>query len=102
MADTTIEHEGIHLKVHDNGSGIYSLTTHTGGVGVADQTIEVQGYRLAVHDNGDGTFSPVTTLSTGAADVTIEIQGIHLKLHPTGVTDPNLLVPVYAITVVAV
>jgi hypothetical protein len=103
MADSTIRtREGFLLKIHDNGDGTFSFTTHTGGAGVADQALEVEGFRVQIHDNGDGTFSLCTTTSTGANDAEIEWQGFRLKLHPTGQNDPVTGEPMYAIVNVAV
>ena len=102
MADKYIEREVYHLKIHDNGNGTYSFTTHTGGAGPVDRGLEFEGFRIQLHDNGDGTFSPCTTTSTGSSDVLCEIQGFRLRLHPTGQTDPNTGEPMYAIVVVAV
>jgi hypothetical protein len=102
MADQKLEHEGLHLKIHDNGDGTFSFTVHTGAPGVADQGMEVQGIRLQMHDNGDSTFSPVITTSTGPNDITMEFQGYRLKLHPTGFNDPVTAEPMYAIVNVSV
>lgn len=97
MADSSIEKQGLRIKVHDNGDGTFSIYLHTGGAGVADQGLEIQGYRIQMHDNGDGTFSPTTTVTTGATDVQIEYEGFRLKLHPTGSNDPVTGGPMYAI-----
>lgn len=104
MADTTLEFQGLRFKFHDNGDGTFSLSTHTGGAGVADQTIEVQGLRLLAHDNGDGTFSLTTTTTTGASDLTVEWQGLRLKVHPTGenIVVDGISVPTYAVVVNAI
>lgn len=103
MADTTIERQGLHIKAHDLGGGLYSISTHdmAGGTGVADSSIEIEGYRILAHDNGDGTFAITTTATTGAGDVTVEHQGLHLKLHPTGVnvTVGGIVTPTYAVVV---
>jgi hypothetical protein len=106
MADTTVERQGLHVKMHDNGDGTFSISTHdiSGGTGVADSSIEVEGYRVLMHDNGDGTFSVTTTATTGASDVTVEWQGLHQKLHPTGVnvTIGGIVTPTYAFVVNAI
>lgn len=104
MADTTLEFQGLRFKAHSNVDGTFSISTHTGGAGVADQTIEVQGLRLLAHDNGDGTFSLTTTSSTGAGDLTVEWQGLRLKVHPTGsnIVVDGVSVPTYAVVVNAI
>jgi hypothetical protein len=103
MADKTIEKEGLHIKMHDNGDGTFSISTHdiSGGAGVADSSIEWEGTRILMHDNGDGTFSITTTTTTGASDITVEHQGLHQKLHPTGinVTIGGIVTPTYAFVV---
>lgn len=106
MADTTIERQGLHIKMHDSGGGTFSISTHdiSGGTGVADSSIEWEGTRVLMHDNGDGTFSVTTTATTGAGDITIEHEGIHMKLHPTGinVTIGGIVTPTYAFVVNAI
>lgn len=106
MADKLVEFQGLRFKLHDNGDGSFSLTTHDigGGAGVADQSIEVQGYRVLAHDNGDASFSVATTTSSGAGDVLAEFQGIRVRLHPTGGTQTigGISTPVYAVGVFAV
>jgi hypothetical protein len=106
MADTTIERQGLHIKMHDNGDGSFSISTHdiSGGTGVADSSIEWQGTRILMHDNGDGTFSVTTTASTGVNDITVEHEGLHQKLHPTGVNVVigGISTPTYAFVVNAI
>jgi hypothetical protein len=100
--DAVIERQSFHLKIHNNGNGTFSFTTHVGGFGPVDRGLEFEGFRIQLHDNGDGTFSPCITSSTGPNDVLCEIQGFRLKLHPTGQNDPNTGLPMYAIVTVAV
>lgn len=104
MADSAFERQGFRIKLHDNGDGTFSITTHNlaGGPGVADQGLEWEGFRIQLHDNGDGTFAVTTTASTGVNDVLVEHEGFRIKLHPTGANDPVTGQPMYAVVVNAV
>ncbi|SRR6266576_371750 len=107
MADSTIERQGLHIKMHDLGDGTFSISTHdlAGGAGVADSSLEVEGIRLLMHDNSDGTFSVTTTATTGAGDLTVRtVDGLLQKVHPTGinVTIGGIVTPTYALVVNAI